>query len=174
MTRWVVFTLGSDRPGIVAAVTDALAEHGANLEDCAMSQLGGQFAMVLVVSAEADRAPALEAHLRSATAAFDLDVHVRPIAAGTEHSQTTHLVSAYGADRQGIVRDVSGWLAGHGINIRDLETRVLPSDPPTYALLAEVSLPGEVSAEALATAFSEAGARWGVTAQLRAVDSDVF
>ena len=174
MNRWVVFALGADRPGIVAAVTDALAMHGANLEDCAMSQLSGQFAMVLVVSTDADRAPDLEAHVRSATAAFELDIHVRPIHDGALQSETTHLVSVYGADRQGIVRDVSGWLAGHGINIRDVETRVLPSDPPTYAMLVEVSLPGGVSEDSLVTAFADAGEGWGVTATLRAIDSDVF
>ncbi|MGB2757181.1 MAG: ACT domain-containing protein [Acidimicrobiia bacterium] len=174
MSRCVVFTVGADRPGIVAAVTDVLARNGANLEDCAMSQLSGQFAMVLVVSAPAERAADLAAHVRSATAEFQLDVHVRPIADGVSPSETTHLASVYGADRPGIVRDVSGWLAGHGINIRDLETHVLGSEPPTYAMLIEVSLPHDVSSAVLASAFADAGNGWGVTAHLRAVDSDVL
>ncbi len=49
MTRCVVWTLGADRPGIAAAVTGPLLELGGNLEDCSMTILSGQFAMVLVV-----------------------------------------------------------------------------------------------------------------------------
>lgn len=174
MARCVVFTVGADRPGIVAAVTESLAQHGANLQDCAMSQLGGQFAMVVLADSERVTPEELAAHLRTATAAFDLDVHVRAIAASSEHTVTTHLVSVYGADRPGIVRDISGWLAGHSINIVDLETHVLESDPPTYAMLIEVALPPNATDIVLQEALRSAAPQWGVQADLRRVEHDQF
>ena len=48
MTHFAVTAVGADRPGIVAAVTGAFAEHGCNLEDSSMTILRGQFAMMLV------------------------------------------------------------------------------------------------------------------------------
>ena len=46
----VVSALGPDRPGIVAAVTRVLLEHGANIADSRMGLLNGRFSMMLVVS----------------------------------------------------------------------------------------------------------------------------
>ena len=48
MPHVAVTALGADRPGIVAAVTGVLMRHGGNLEDSAMTNLGGHFAMMLV------------------------------------------------------------------------------------------------------------------------------
>ena len=51
MRTLVVTVVGDDRPGIVAAVTRALADAGCNLEDTSMSDLRGHFSMMLVVRA---------------------------------------------------------------------------------------------------------------------------
>jgi glycine cleavage system transcriptional repressor len=54
MHELAVTAIGQDRPGIVAAVTKVLHERGGNLEDSAMTILGGQFAIVLLVATEDD------------------------------------------------------------------------------------------------------------------------
>jgi ACT domain-containing protein len=46
--RIVVTTFGKDRVGIVAAVTDALARMGANIEDLTSSKLEDKFVMLIV------------------------------------------------------------------------------------------------------------------------------
>ena len=51
MAHLAVSAIGSDRPGIVAAVTKVLLDQGCNLEDTSMSILRGHFAMMLVVAA---------------------------------------------------------------------------------------------------------------------------
>lgn len=48
MSRIVVTTIGSDRVGIVAAVTTALAKMGANIEDLTSSKLEDKFVMLIV------------------------------------------------------------------------------------------------------------------------------
>ena len=53
MPQLAITVLGHDRPGIIAAVTSALAEHGGNLEDSSMTLLRGHFAMTLIVSTDA-------------------------------------------------------------------------------------------------------------------------
>ena len=51
MRSFVLALTGRDRPGIVAAVTGVLVEHGLNLEDAEMAILRGHFAVMLVLTA---------------------------------------------------------------------------------------------------------------------------
>ncbi len=48
-TRAIITVLGSDRPGIVAAVTGALAGHDANILDISQTILQGIFTMTMLV-----------------------------------------------------------------------------------------------------------------------------
>lgn len=47
-TRAIITVLGSDRPGIVAAVTGALAGHDANILDISQTILQGIFTMTMI------------------------------------------------------------------------------------------------------------------------------
>src|SRR5580692_1939266 len=117
MGRLWLSALGADRPGIVAAVSGVLVDLGCNLEDSTMTNLQGHFAVLLVVSApEGVTAAALEAALAAVAGPFELVVAVRPLgdvpgpgAAGPETDSWT--IAVHGADRMGIVRDVTKALA---------------------------------------------------------------
>jgi glycine cleavage system transcriptional repressor len=177
MTKFAVWTLGADRPGIVASVTGALFEHGCNLSDCSMTILAGNFAMVLVVEGpDALGAADLEQALAVPAAAFDLGVAVRVIGADEQvQSGAPFVVSVYGADRPGIVHHVATALADVGVNIRDLETRVIgDASEPVYAMLLEVSLPAHVTADDVADRLRELAAELGVDATLHPSDADVL
>jgi glycine cleavage system transcriptional repressor len=50
MDKTVVFILGPDRPGIIAAVAQTLFEQGCNLEDISQTSLQGQFVGIFIVS----------------------------------------------------------------------------------------------------------------------------
>ena len=50
MRSFVLALTGRDRPGIVAAVTGVLLDHGLNLEDAEMAILRGHFAVMLVLT----------------------------------------------------------------------------------------------------------------------------
>ncbi|SEH38317.1 MULTISPECIES: ACT domain-containing protein [Atopobiaceae] len=47
--RAIISVLGGDRPGIVAAVTGALADHDANILDISQTILQGTFTMTMLV-----------------------------------------------------------------------------------------------------------------------------
>ena len=55
-TSLVVTFTGPDRPGIVASFARVVGEHGGNWEESRMARLAGQFAGILEVTVEADRA----------------------------------------------------------------------------------------------------------------------
>lgn len=178
MTRGVVWTLGADRPGIAAAITGPLFELGGNLEDCSMTILSGQFAMVLVVELpEGLEIGALEAALAGPASRLDLGLAVRPIGdIAPRPIPGPHCVlSVHGADHPGIVHRVVSLLADAAVNITDLATRVI-GDPgePVYAMVLEVVLPADLALEDLQAQIATLAADVGVEASIRTADADVL
>ena len=47
--RLIITTLGADRTGIVAGVSQVLAENNVNIEDISQTILQGYFAMIMIV-----------------------------------------------------------------------------------------------------------------------------
>ncbi|GGI03319.1 glycine cleavage system protein R [Egicoccus halophilus] len=137
MADLAVTAVGADRPGIVATVAEVLQERGGNVEDSAMTILGGRFAIVLIVSTD-DDPDQLRAALESATGELGLVVSVSRTGTTRRPDEPTHLLSVYGADRPGIVAGVTRTLAELGANITDLETQVVGRDEPVYAMVIEV------------------------------------
>jgi glycine cleavage system transcriptional repressor len=151
-----VTAIGNDRPGIVAAVTKVLYEHGCNLEDATSTILRGHFAITLVVRSGERGAAGLEADLAPIAEDLGLVVTVRPVEeADTGVVEPTHVVSVYGGDRPGIVYRVSEALAGTGANVTALSSRVIGGDRPVYALLMEVATRAEDEMTAALEALRE-------------------
>jgi len=166
-----VTAVGADRPGIVAAVTRALHERGGNLEDSAMTILGGHFAIMLLVATDED-ADSLRAALTEATSDLGLTVSVCPATATETGAEPTHLLSVYGADKPGIVAGVAGALAEVGANIIDLETQVIgAAGSPVYAMMIELETDDEVAVERTVAAACE---QLGIDHSLRAIDTETY
>lgn len=171
MHELAVTAIGKDRPGIVAAVTKVLHERGGNLEDSAMTILGGHFAIVLLVATD-DAPDELRDALASATGELGLTISVSRAEAVRSEAEPTHLLSVYGADRPGIVAGVTGALADAGANVIDLETQVIGADAePVYAMLLELATDAP---ETVAATVAEVCATLGVDHTLRAVDTETY
>jgi len=165
-----VTAVGADRPGIVATVTRVLHARGGNLEDSAMTILGGHFAIVLLVATDDDPG-ALRAALEEATAELGLTISVSPASGVRSRVEPTHLLSVYGADRPGIVAGVTGAIAELGANITDLETQVIGDEDPVYAMVIEVVAADEPQ---LADRLSEVCDGLGVDHTLRTIDAETY
>jgi glycine cleavage system transcriptional repressor len=179
MSHLSITAVGADRPGIVAAVSKVLVDHGCNIEDSAMTILGGQFAMMLVVAAPAGTEPSdLDAALVEATGSFGLVVTVRPISvagASAVGAPARFTLSVHGADRPGIVHGISSVLAGAGVNIVDLSTRVIGApNEPVYVMVLEVELPDSLADEDLRAQLDTVAAELGVRANLHPSDADIL
>jgi glycine cleavage system transcriptional repressor len=173
MPELAVTAIGADRPGIVAAVAAVLRDRDANVEDSAMTILGGHFAIVMLVES-GDDAVEMQAALEAATAGFGLTVHVTAAAGGRASAEPTHLLSVYGPDRTGILAGVTAALADVGANITDLETRLLGADgdDPVYAMVIELVAPE--AHEQVAAAVADACERLGVDHTLRAIEAETY
>ncbi len=182
MTHFAVTAVGTDRPGIVAAVTGAFAGLGCNLEDSSMTILRGQFAMMLVVDAPAGvGAGELESVLAGPAADLDLVVTVRP-APQTAPATGAHddlaaswTVSVYGADHPGIVHGIASLLAERSVNIVDLSTRIVGTpDLPVYTMFLEVTLPPGADPHNLEADLAAEAAELGVTCRLHPSEADIL
>lgn len=180
MAHFAVTAVGADRPGIVAAVTGAFAEHGCNLEDSSMTILRGQFAMMLVVDAPPGvGAGDLEGALAGPAIALGLVVAVRPTtepAAGPVPPEVgSWTVSVHGADHPGIVHGVAALLAEQSVNIVDLSTRVVGgADDAAYTMILEVTLPPDVDPHQFERGLDATASELGVTCRLHPSEADIL
>ena len=136
MATLAVSAVGLDRPGIIAAVAERLAAHGANVTDSRMAILRGHFAMTLIVEgAERD---ALAADLQALPVLETFSVTEVAEAAANPRSEATHVVAVHGADHPGIVAAVTRAIAGAGANVTDLQTRL---SRDLYVMVSDVAVP---------------------------------
>lgn len=174
MSELAVTAFGADRPGIVAAVAEVLKDRGGNVEDSAMTILGGHFAIMLLV--DSDDSPAdLQGALEAATADLGLTISVSDAGAGHDAAAPTHVLSVYGGDKPGILAGVSRALADVGANVTDLDTRLLSadSDAPVYAMVVELSL-GSASEGDVEAAVARVADDLGVDHTLRTLDAETY
>lgn len=136
MNKWFMLTvIGVDRPGIVARITAALFAGGANLGEASMMRLGGNFTVMLMVQYPGTAA-ALYDLLREAADRLELQIHIDEIEGRLhEHLVPDVRVTVHGADRAGLVAQVTGALAEAGLNILDLQSDVAgTADKPLYVM----------------------------------------
>ena len=176
MTQLALTAIGRDRPGIVAEVTRALLGHSLNITDSHMGVLGGRFSMMLIVEApDATDLDAVREELARTRSRLDLDAVSLHALAATEQSGTagpSHIVTVYGVDHPGIVHAVSARLASKGVNVTDLETRLVGDG--LYAMVLEIALPPDVDPDALAAMLADVGEEQGVEVTVRPLEPDVM
>lgn len=123
----IVTFIADDRPGLVEQLSGVIRDNGGNWLESRLSQLGGKFAGLILVSLPEDNTAALEAALRelepggfsvSVTSSSDF----APPASGS-----TIALSVLGPDRPGIVREISRVLARQHINVTEMDTSVRPA-----------------------------------------------
>lgn len=153
MTDLVLTLIGPDRPGLVEAVAQVVADHGGNWLESRMVHLSGKFAGILRVEVPTDRRRALSQALEG-LASNGLRVVAEPVetAAGATGGGQMMSLELIGLDRPGLVREISQLLAQHGINVEELITG-RSSAPMSGEMLfraeARVKVPAGVDAHGL-------------------------
>ncbi len=155
LAHFAVTIIGKDCPGIVAGTAEVLYRLGCNVEDSSCTMLGGEFAMILIVSHEEPFTKGkMMDEFRTLCDAMNLTVSVRTLHHDEVYYQAPQgelcMVSVYGSDQPGIVYRVTKELADRKINITDLNTKLIGTvDQPVYVLMLEAVLPQEISLDDL-------------------------
>jgi glycine cleavage system transcriptional repressor len=173
--NFVLTLSGPDRIGIVDEVTGLLLERGGNVETSRMARLGGEFAVLMLVSMPQEQFANLEHGLarliaqgyKVTTARADrtyAEAH-----AGWSH----HRIEVRGADHEGIIHEVARYLARFGINIEsmDSETTAAPhSGVPLFTMTARVAVPPELSGRDWEAGLEEVGGRLNLEVEVSAAE----
>lgn len=125
---FVLAVTARDRPGIIAAITEAVFALGGNVTELSQTVMGGHFTLILRADLPAGLDPArIKQAVEQARPELELAVHVRryrpePLFQPAEGAQV-HFLTVQGPDRPGLIAAVTRFLAGHDVNIEDLYTR---------------------------------------------------
>jgi glycine cleavage system transcriptional repressor len=162
--RYKVLTaVGRDRPGLVQKIASAIHESGANLEDSRMAILGGEFALILLLSGSADAVSKANERVRELGGELALRVFMDDTAKAPQGAFLPYRLKVSGFDHPGIVAAVTRVLASRAVNVASLESRVQyapESGTPMFLLGAELQVPSEevlgaLRAELVATCEDE-------------------
>ncbi len=158
MNTYVLSIIGADRAGLVEALSEVVAKAGGSWERSHMAELAGQFAGMVLVRLPGDREAELRAGIEPLREQGLLDVTLRPAGddAVAEEAGPTVTFEVTGADRPGIVHEVSRHLSSLGVSIVDLRTGTESAAMDGGALFratAVVRLPDGVDAAGLAAGF---------------------
>lgn len=156
---FVISALGSDRPGIVSALTEAVLETGCNIEDSRMTILGGEFAIVMMVSGPWNAIAKLEKLLPGLCNKLELQYSSkRTNSRSAATGEQPYMVEVVAIDHPGIVRQLTGFFAQHQINIHDLSTgkyHAAHTGTPMFTVHMAINVPGKVQLNLLREEFLE-------------------
>jgi glycine cleavage system transcriptional repressor len=175
-SSFLITAFGKDRPGMVAGLSAALYDVGGNIEDASMTRLGGEFSMMLVVSAPLKTTLSiLSKKLHALEKKLGLQISVKAIPAVLAHvtkqEPPKYLISVYGTDHPGIVSELTQALAKRKVSITDLQTKVAGSVKPLYVMLLEVAIPESADLDALRGELDDLRQKLNVEITLQDIES---
>ena len=158
MSKAVVFVLGPDRPGIIAAVSQVLFEQGCNLEDVNQTSLQSQFVGIFLASLSGTaRAEDLLRALRERLDPLGLFVHLGPVDPAEKRTavpREPYVITTIGPDRPGLVAGITGLLAHYGANITNLKAVSRAERArQEYVMFYEVDIPADTDRQAFRAAL---------------------
>lgn len=153
----VISAIGEDKPGIINGLSQAATECSCNILDTRMTVLGGEFALIMMISGQAEPISAAESLLPQVADSFGLTTilkRTRPRQEGD--ASRPYLISVIALDHPGIVREIAGFFSQRDINIEEMETGTYPAahtGSPMFSLELSVNVPAKVAIAPLKEAF---------------------
>lgn len=163
--------MSSDHPGIVAGVSAAVEQLEGNIISCSQTVLGGYFTFITIVDLprEYDSDGLASMIRKSKGLGPGYQVIAQPCedkkaVKPAENEDEIFVITAFGKDRPGIVKQFSLFLADHDINITDLYGYQEGND---FMLIGQLTIPGNVNIGNLQDDLEEAGKEYGFTVRLQ-------
>jgi glycine cleavage system transcriptional repressor len=168
----VLTAVGRDKVGTVEMITDLVARHSANIEESRMARLGGEFAVIMLLSLPAEKVKPLTNALPS--------LQEKGLTAASKRTDLNRLaevqgyvpyeISVTGADHEGIVYAVARYLAAEGINVEEMDTHVSPAPntgTPLFSMSAGVQAPPNLTLRQLRHKLAEIGEEIDVDIEIK-------
>lgn len=158
----VVTAVGQDRRGTVEMITDVVVNHSANIEESRMARLGGEFAVIMMLSLGDENLESLTRELNGLNEKGLVVISRRTDLLRRDKFQgfVPYEISVLGADHEGIVNSVARYLASEQINVEEMDTRVTNAPntgTPLFSMTARVQAPPTLTLSDLRTKLADVG-----------------
>ncbi|PID41754.1 MAG: glycine cleavage system protein R [Proteobacteria bacterium] len=141
----VITAIGSDRPGIVNDLANVCVEHESNIVDSRMTVLGGEFAVIMMISYQSGSYDQLLSAISTTAKNLGLKTVIKTTSPRVAEKTVPYSVTVVALDNPGIVRDIAGFFSERSINIEDMQTGTY-SAPHTgtqmFSLKMIINIPG--------------------------------
>jgi glycine cleavage system transcriptional repressor len=165
---YVLDVMSDDHPGIISAVSTAIARLGGNIDAASQTVLGGYFSLIMVVSLPKAIEPQALAQEVSGPKSSGLQVLARqfeaPKSSPAAGDAEPFVMTAFGKDKPGIIARFSQYLAGKDINITDLAWDRKDGD---FVMISQVRIPSRLDFGLLLADLEEIGREEGFTVRLQ-------
>jgi glycine cleavage system transcriptional repressor len=153
----VITALGEDKPGIIDKLTEIVADCNCNVIDSRMSVLGGEFAIMLMVSGKWNELTKLEDTLDSASDSLGLTITCKRTEPASPASDLMpYSVEVISIDQPGIVHELARFFSSRKINIQELNTTqyaAAHTGTPMFAMQLTINIPASMHIAALRDEF---------------------
>ena len=172
----VVSVTGNDRVGIVEEVTGVVVEFGGNVDSSKMARLGGEFAMLMLVSVPAGKFDEFRENLRGLREK-EYKITTRETKRGAAKrfaGWTSCEIEVRGADHEGIIHEIASHLADQGISIETMDTGMEPAPMSggfLFTMSAVVVVPPTLDLDVVRDDLEEAGDQLNVDTKVTRLES---
>ncbi len=142
----VISSVGTDKPGIVNELAKACSSNQCNIIDSRMTVLGGEFAVIMMVSGSWDNIAKLEAMLPALSQKLELTTTLKHTTERSSQPALAYSVNVVALDNPGIVHEIAQYFSSQNINIDDLHTGTY-SAPHTGTQMFNLSMTIRLSAD---------------------------
>ena len=119
----VISALGEDRPGLVEKLSGWILKNDCNIADSRMMVLGGEFAVLLLVTGNWNNLAKLENQYEQVQNDLGMSLTVKRTTEKHRHGGfLPYAVDVVSLDHPGIVHNLAGFFSQRSINIQDLST----------------------------------------------------
>lgn len=141
----VITALGEDKPGIVDKLSEVVMACNCNIIDSRMSVLGGEFAVLLMVSGKWNELTKLEDALATTSEPLGLNIACKRTEARKPSTDLMpYSVEVISLDQPGIVHELARFFSSRNINIQELNTTqyaAAHTGTPMFALQLIANIP---------------------------------
>jgi len=157
-TKLVISALGVDRPGIGNELSNVIYTHDLNIEDSRMTVLGGEFAVLLLVSGKQSSID----QFQKISSEIEHSLQMRLLIKATSDTTSVgdsipYSVEVAALDNPGIVNNIANFFSSRNINIVNLETERYAAPhtgSPMFALHMTIGISAETNIANLRDEFS--------------------
>lgn len=171
MSKNIVLTLtGRDKIGIVDNITKVIVKRDGNVEASRMTRLGGEFAMLMLVTLPDKEFVNLDQDLQQLRSdGYQVSLLQTEDDSKKYAGWLPYEIEVIGADHEGIIHEIAHHLAIQGINIENMDTSSTPapmSGTPLFTMKGIIVVPPQLNFHVWSNALEEIGDKLNVSVKV--------